>query len=359
MKRALQLARRGLGWTSPNPVVGAVVVREGTIVGEGYHRRAGGPHAEVHALHQAGDLARGATLYVTLEPCCTTGCTPPCTRIIGSSGVQRVIVAARDPNPRHDGRGFTWLRRRGVRVGVGLMAAEATALNEAFNKWIVTGQPFVTAKIATSLDGRIATRSGDSKWISNELSRRAVHRLRARVDAVMVSAGTVRADNPQLTLRHGIRGSQPWRVVVDGRGRAPLESKVFTDAWRERTLVLTTASSSARWRHKLVTRGVEVELVRADGRHVDLKEALKLLGARSITHVMVEGGGDMLGAMLDEGLVDRMTVFIAPIIIGGTDAKPSVGGQGVDRVCDAWKLCHPVWRRVGDDNWMVTGTVAT
>lgn len=358
MKRALSLARRGLGRTSPNPAVGAVVVRDGNIVGEGYHQQAGGPHAEVLALRQADRRAFGATLYVTLEPCCTTGRTPPCTEAIRAAGVRRVVVAARDPNPRHDGRGLTWLRRRGVRVEAGLMEEEATALNEAFNKWIVTGRPFVTAKIATSLDGRIATRTGDSKWITNEAARREVHRLRAQVDAVMVSAGTVRADDPQLTVRHGIRGRQPWRVVVDGRGRSPLEATLFTDDVRHRTLVLTTSSSTARWRNVLLARGVDVQQVRADGRHVNLKAALKLLGARSVTSVMVEGGGDMLGAMLDEGLIDRMMWFIAPMVIGGVDAKPSVGGQGADRVRDAWRLRNAVWRRVGVDNWLVTGTVA-
>jgi diaminohydroxyphosphoribosylaminopyrimidine deaminase/5-amino-6-(5-phosphoribosylamino)uracil reductase len=300
MKRALVLARRGLGKTSPNPAVGAVVAHKGRIVAEGYHRKAGGPHAEVIALARAGRRAWGATLYVTLEPCSTWGKTPPCTDAILLAGIRRVVVAARDPNPHHDGHGLTILRRAGIKVEQGLLAEEAARMNVAFNKWIINQVPLVIAKVASSLDGRIATRTGDSKWITNESARREVHRVRSQVDAVMVSAGTVRADDPSLTVRHGVRGRQPWRVVVDGRGRTPLGAKLFTDEFRGRTLVLTTRASARKWREALQQQGVTVEVARADGQHVDLKAALKVLGKRSITSVMVEGGGDMLVAMIGE-----------------------------------------------------------
>jgi len=252
MRRALALARRGLGKTSPNPAVGAVLAKGGRILGEGWHRRAGGPHAEVFALRGLEGKAHGRdaratkdlTLYVTMEPCCTWGKTPPCTDAIIAAGVTRVVVAARDPNPKHNGRGLQVLRRAGIRVDAGLLGDEATRMNEAFNKWITTGMPLVIAKAAMSLDGRIATHTGDSKWITSETARRAAHKLRATADAVMVGANTVIRDNPQLTIRHGVaprksaKDSRPrkrsgrsgWRVVVDARGRCPYSANLFTDA---------------------------------------------------------------------------------------------------------------------------------
>src|SRR5882724_9875474 len=233
MRRALALARRGLGQTSPNPAVGAVLVKNGRVIGEGWHKRAGGPHAEVFALR--GVNARGATLYVTMEPCRTWGKTPPCTEAIIAAGVKRVVVAALDPNPKHNGRGLRVLRRAGIRVESGLLADEATAMNEAFNKWITTGMPLVTAKAAMSLDGKIATRTGDSKWITSEAARREAHKLRACVDAIMVGANTVTRDDPQLTVRHGQRGRQPLRVVVDAKGRTSIKAKVFRNTPGGRT----------------------------------------------------------------------------------------------------------------------------
>jgi diaminohydroxyphosphoribosylaminopyrimidine deaminase/5-amino-6-(5-phosphoribosylamino)uracil reductase len=322
MRRALALARRGLGKTSPNPCVGAVLVRNGKIIGEGWHKRAGGPHAEVFALRDVN--ARGATLYVTLEPCSTWGRTPPCTDAIIPAGIKRVVVAALDPNPKHNGRGLRVLKRAGIRVEAGLLADEANDLNAAFNKWITTGLPLVTAKAALSLDGKMATRTGDSKWITDEKARRKAHQMRARVDAVMVGANTVIRDNPQLTLRHGVRGSrpgrdrrQPWRVVVDSRGRSPRGARLFTDSFRHRTIVFTTHLSPASWRRSLTLLGIIVIVVRAKHRHVDLRVALKELGRMEVTSVMVEGGAELHRALFAERLVDRIAYFVAPIVIGG------------------------------------------
>ena len=349
MRRALALARRGLGNTSPNPAVGAVLVRNDRIIGEGYHKRAGWQHAEVFALHRGN--ARGATLYVTMEPCCTRGKTPPCTDAIVAAGVKRVIVAALDPNPNHDGRGLTVLRRAGIRVDAGLLTDEATQMNVAFNKWITTGMPLVIAKAALSVDGKIATRTGDSKWITSEVARREAHKLRARVDAIMVGANTVIRDNPQLTLRYGVRGRLPWRVVVDARGRCPRTSKVFTDSHRDRTLVITTSVSRPLQGIKLIT-------VPQRERRVDLRAALRALGKLNVTSVLAEGGGELLGSLFDARLVDRVAFFVAPAIIGGREATTAVEGAGVARVRRAHRLrdCH--WRRIGEGEMLLEAEVA-
>ena len=334
MRRALTLARRGLGKTSPNPCVGAVLVRNGKIIGEGWHKRAGGPHAEVFALR--GSNARGATLYVTLEPCSSWGRTPPCTEAIIPSGIKRVVVAALDPNPKHNGRGLRVLRRAGVRVTAGLLADEANELNAAFNKWITTGLPLVTAKAALSLDGKMATDTGDSKWITDEAARRKAHQMRARVDAIMVGANTVIRDNPRLTLRHGVRGQQPWRVVVDSRGRSPKNAHLFRDAFRHRTIVFTTEHSSVNWRRYLVLLGIIVIVVPAKRGRVDLRAALGELGRMEVTSVMVEGGATLQRAMFDEHLVDRITFFYAPMIIAGaTKVSRALRLQGESFVVEA------------------------
>jgi diaminohydroxyphosphoribosylaminopyrimidine deaminase / 5-amino-6-(5-phosphoribosylamino)uracil reductase len=314
MRRALTLARRGLGKTSPNPCVGAVLVRNGRIIGEGWHKRAGGPHAEVFALR--GMNARGATLYVTLEPCSTWGRTPPCTDAIVPAGIKRVVVAALDPNPKHNGRGLRVLKRAGIGVEAGLLADEANELNAAFNKWITTGLPLVTAKAAISLDGKMASRTGDSKWITDETARRKAHQMRARADAVMVGVNTVIRDNPRLTLRHGVRGRQPRRVVVDSRGRSPRRSHLFRDAYRHRTIVFTTHASSPAWRRSLALLGITVVVVPAKGRHVNLRTMLCELGRMEVTSVMVEGGAELHRALFAERLVDRVAYFVAPIVIG-------------------------------------------
>jgi diaminohydroxyphosphoribosylaminopyrimidine deaminase/5-amino-6-(5-phosphoribosylamino)uracil reductase len=352
MERALALARRGVGRTSPNPAVGAVVVKAGQIVGEGWHRQAGGSHAEVFALRGGG--TRGATLYVTLEPCCTHGRTPPCTEAIIAAGIRRVVVAARDPNPRHAGRGLTILRRAGINVSEGLLAEEAREMNAGFNQWITTGRPLVIAKVGMSLDGRIATRTGDSRWITSVKARRLVHQMRARVDAVMVSAGTVVADDPRLTLRHGVRGRQPWRVVVDGQGRSPRRAKLFTDCWRQRTIVVTTELSRAAWRRYLALLGITVLVVRREGTHVAMPALVRALGAMEITSVLVEGGGGLLGALLDAGLVDRVVLFYAPKLIGGIEGKLAFEGRGVAKLREAFQYAGR-WRDLGDGEALFEG----
>jgi diaminohydroxyphosphoribosylaminopyrimidine deaminase / 5-amino-6-(5-phosphoribosylamino)uracil reductase len=315
MRRALELARRGTGQTSPNPVVGAVLVRAGKIIGEGWHKFAGGPHAEINALQ--GQDAHRATLYVTLEPCSTHGRTPPCTDAIIAAGVRRVVVAATDPNPRHLGRGIKLLRKAGIKVEDGLLAEEATGLNEAFNKWITTGQPLVIAKAAFSVDGKMATRTGDSKWITSESARQAAHRLRAGVDAVIVGANTVLWDNPQLTLRHGVQGRQPWRVVVDGRGNCRLDAKLFTDAFRSRTIAVTTKESSEKWRRELALSGVVVLMLPGKDGRVEMGAILREMGRMEVTSVLVEGGRELLERMFDADVVDRVAFFYSPKIIAG------------------------------------------
>ncbi len=355
MRRALALARRGLGKTSPNPAVGAVLVRKGRVIGEGWHRRAGGPHAEVFALR--GVNAHGATLYVTLEPCSTWGRTPPCTDAIIAAGVKRVVVAARDPNPKHNGRGLKMLRRAGIRVEAGLLADEAARMNEAFNKWISTGIPLVIAKAGMSLDGKIATRTGDAKWITGEAARREGHRLRARVDAILVGTNTAVRDDPELTVRHGVRGQQPWRVVVDARGRVSRKAKVFTDGQRRRTLVLTASLAPATWRRYLLRMGAEAIVLPHKNARIDLQAALKALGRRDITSVLVEGGGELLGSLFDARLVDKVALFYAPIVIGGRGAVASVAGEGATKVGKAVRLRDCRWRRIGKDEMLLEARV--
>ena len=355
MQRALALARRGLGKTSPNPVVGAVLVRNGRVVAEGWHKRAGGPHAEVFALRNA--KARGATLYVTMEPCSTWGKTPPCTEAIIAAGVKRVVVASSDPNPKHNRRGLTALRRAGIRVEAGLLADEATALNEAFNKWVTTGMPLVIAKAGMSLDGKIATRTGDSKWITGEAARRQGHKLRATVDAIMAGANTVIHDDPRLTVRHGVSGKQPWRVVVDGHGRCPRTASLFTDAHRQHTIVLTTSRSPARWRRNLGQSGVHVFVIQGSGGRLNLRAALRVLGKMDITSALVEGGGELLGSLFDKRLIDRVALFYAPIVIGGRDAVTAVAGEGSSKVKHSVRLLDCHWRRIGKDEMLVEARV--
>ena len=351
MRRALALARRGVGKTSPNPAVGAVLVRNGRVIGEGWHRKAGGPHAEVVALR--GVNARGATLYVTLEPCSTWGRTPPCTEAVIQAGVKRVVVAARDPNPKHQGRGLTLLKRAGIRVESGLLAQEAARLNEAFNKWITTGLPFVIAKAAMSADGKIATRAGDSKWITSEKARREAHALRAGVDAIMVGANTVIRDNPRLTVRHGFSGRQPWRVAMDSRGHCPLTAHLFTDRFRRKTIVVTSRHSPKRWRDALAKRRICV--LQAPSRN--LRAALKALGRLNVTSVLIEGGGDLLGAAFDAGLVNKAVFFYAPVVIGGSRAVTAVKGTGAARVKHAVRLRNCQWRSLGHGEILLEATV--
>lgn len=326
MGRALALARRGEGCTRPNPPVGAVVVRNGRVIGEGWHRRAGLPHAEVEALRACPQGARRATLYVTLEPCCTFGRTPPCTDLLIRSGVGRVVVGCPDPNPRHASRGFRILRRAGIAVTTGVREAECLHLIEPFARRLASGLPFVTLKLAMTLDGRIADRTGASKWISGETARAAVQALRRRADAVMVGAGTVRADDPSLRCR--LRGANGlWRVVVDGRGRTPASAQVLTDQWADTTLMVTSRRCSEARQAAWAGTGARVwRLAGTAAGRVSLAGLLRRLAGEGLMHVLCEGGGTLAGGLLKAGLVDELVLFYAPMMMGDARATPGVAG---------------------------------
>lgn len=356
MNEALTLARSALGRTAPNPAVGAVVVRAGRVVGRGWTRPPGGPHAEVVALAEAGATASGATLYVTLEPCAHHGRTPPCADAVAAAGIARCVVAVRDPFPAVAGAGLARLRAAGVEVEVaeGAVAAAATALNAGFFTRVRTGRPLVVAKYAMTLDGRIATRTGHSRWISGEASREAAHLLRDRSDAIAVGAGTVRADDPSLTTRlspalAGDGGPRhPLRVVVAGRGPLPIAARVFSPTLPGRTLVATTTSVPPAWLAALAAQGVE-RVVVGDGPSVDLPALLDQLGARGITTLLVEGGARLHGALFDAGLVDRVAAFVAPVLIGGKGAPGPVGGRGMASMAEAWRLTEVAVHWLGVD----------
>ena len=357
MEQALSLARLALGQVSPNPAVGALVVKGDAIVGQGYTQPPGFPHAEVLALKQAGEHARGGVVYVTLEPCCHYGRTPPCSHAIIAAGVTEVHLATLDANPLVSGRGKDELERAGLDIYVGEHESEARELYEAYTKFITTGIPFVTAKFAMSLDGKIATRSGDSKWISSEESRQYVHNLRNSVDAIMTGVNTVLADDPRLTVRCcGGRGGkakkQPLRVIVDGKGRTPLNARVFNEPGQ--TLLALGRFLNQEEKRAFTETGAELLELPSERGLVDLEELLKALAEREITSVLVEGGGILHGSLFDRGLVDKVIAFIAPIIIGGGEAKMSVGGRGIDRVAESLKLKHVCVERFGED-LMVSG----
>ncbi len=348
MRRALALAARAHGRTAPNPMVGCVLVRGGRLVGEGYHHRAGLPHAEVEALRDAGAHARGATAYVTLEPCNHTGRTGPCSEALIAAGVARVVAAMRDENPRVAGGGARRLGKARIPVEIGLLGDEARALNAGFLKWAATGRPLVTLKGAVSLDGRIAAASGDARWVTGEAARREAHRMRDRADAVLVGAGTVRADDPQLTTRLP-RGRDPLRVVLDGKLTVSPAARMV----RAGTLVATTRDAPAAAERRLAARGAEV--VRLPGRRgrIDLGALLDELGRRDVLELLVEGGGAVHAGFLAAGLADRVAVFVAPVLIGAAGV-PLLALPGAERMADAWRLSAVSTRRLGDD-MLVTG----
>jgi diaminohydroxyphosphoribosylaminopyrimidine deaminase/5-amino-6-(5-phosphoribosylamino)uracil reductase len=337
MALALELAERGRGHVEPNPLVGAVLVRDGVQVGAGWHQRYGGPHAEVHALAEAGAAARGATLYVTLEPCCHHGKTPPCTDALLQAGVARVAAALPDPFPQVAGRGAEQLRAAGVPVEFGPGEAEARRQNAPYLKLLATGRPYVHAKWAMTLDGKIATRTGDSKWISNESSRRRVHALRGRMDAIIVGSGTVRADDPLLTARPpGPR--TPLRIVLDRAAALPRDSQLVRTAREVPVLVVAADTAPEEHLQDLRALGVEVLALPAGDRVGTLLALLDELGRRRLTNVLVEGGSGVLGSFLDAGAIDEVHVFVAPRLAGGAAALTPVGGQGVGRMAEALRL---------------------
>jgi diaminohydroxyphosphoribosylaminopyrimidine deaminase/5-amino-6-(5-phosphoribosylamino)uracil reductase len=335
MAMAIALAKKAEGMTSPNPIVGAVIVKGGNIVGRGYHKKAGLPHAEINAIARAGAKARGATLYVTLEPCNHFGRTPPCTDAIINSGIRSVVAAMVDPNPLTKGRGIKILKKHGIKTTVGVLEYESRAMNRPFIKFIARKMPYVTVKAAQSIDGKIATRSGDSKWITGEDSRRYVHELRSKADAVMVGVNTVVADDPLLTARIPGVLKQPIRVIVDSTLKTPLSAKLFSVKGSK--VVIATTVNSERVK-KYQAKGAEVVVVKGKAGRVDLKALLEELAARNITNVFVEGGGTLNASLFAEGLVDRALFFIAPKVVGGRDARTSVEGIGVKLVKDSTGL---------------------
>ncbi|MEN6390637.1 MAG: bifunctional diaminohydroxyphosphoribosylaminopyrimidine deaminase/5-amino-6-(5-phosphoribosylamino)uracil reductase RibD [Syntrophomonas sp.] len=350
MQRALNLAARAQGRTSPNPVVGAVLVKDGQVVGEGYHRQAGTPHAEVMALQRAKENARGATLYVTLEPCCHFGRTPPCCEAVINQGVSRVVAASLDPNPLVAGKGMARLQEAGISTVVGILQEQAVRLNEFFFKFIKEGRPFVTLKTAMTLDGKIATSTGDSRWISSEAAREYVHQLRNLYDAIMVGIGTVLADDPQLNTRLKIEeGRDPLRVILDPGLQLPLESKIVQSSREQCTLVFANRIEDPQRVKMLEEQGVEVCSLDGEGPVLDLELVLGELGRRGICSMLLEGGAEINAAMLKKRLVDKLIWVIAPKIIGGKAAPGPVAGPGRQLMSEALVLGNVQMHKLGPD----------
>lgn len=336
MQFALQLASVTQGQTSINPVVGCVIVRDGEVVGFGSHLKRGNAHAEIHALQMAGASAKGSTAYVTLEPCCHFGKTPPCADQLIAAGVSRVVIAAVDPNPLVAGQGISHLQAHGIRVDVGVLSEQSEQLNEAFNHYIVTKLPFVTFKTATTLDGKIASATGDSKWITNASSREFVHTIRHQNQAIMVGIGTVLADDPTLTTRLSVPGLHPIRIVIDSQLRLPLNSQLVTDQVAP-TWVITTEQASLEREQVLVTKGIKV-IRCGNGTKVDLKLAMKRLGELEIASILLEGGGQLAGAMVEAKCIHKVLWFIAPKLIGGLQAATPLQWTGIATMNDAITL---------------------
>jgi diaminohydroxyphosphoribosylaminopyrimidine deaminase/5-amino-6-(5-phosphoribosylamino)uracil reductase len=349
MRRALELAERAKGRTSPNPMVGALVVKGGDLVGEGFHAYAGSDHAEVVSLDEAG---------VSLEPCCHHGRTPPCVGRIVQAGIRRVVAACEDPNPAVCGKGLGALRAAGIAVEVGCLAEEAARLNEAFFKHVRTGLPFITLKVAASLDGKIATRTGDSRWITGESARRRVHQLRNEVDAVLVGIGTILRDDPLLTTRLGIADQRdPIRVIVDNLARLPLRAKVVNRASTAPTILAVSQTAPRSRVEALEREGIQVLVVEDSPRRVSLERLVEVLGKRGILSVMVEGGAEINASALREGIVDKVCIFLAPMLIGGKTAPTAVGGEGIEEIGQALRLRDTRVEQYGEDI-MVEGYIA-
>lgn len=353
MQRALALARAGEGFVEPNPMVGCVLVRSGRIVGEGAHRIFGGPHAEREALAAAAGKARGATAYVTLEPCCHFGKTPPCTDALIEARVSRVVAAVRDPNPLVAGKGFRRLRAAGIRVETGLLNAQGMSLIAPFITYQTLGRPHVILKWAQSIDGKIATRSGDSKWITSIQSRRAAHAFRARVDAVLVGVDTVLADDPELTARLVKPRRIATRVVLDSKLKTPASSTLVRTAGQIPTLIVTTAAASGAGvsarAARLANAGCELLFIRSGRSGLHLEKLLRELHARRVTNLLVEGGGRVIGSFLDQGLADEAVIYVAPRLIGGETAPGALRGTGPRTMADLPPLDSVKARRCGPD----------
>jgi diaminohydroxyphosphoribosylaminopyrimidine deaminase/5-amino-6-(5-phosphoribosylamino)uracil reductase len=350
MRRALELAARARGHTSPNPMVGAVLVRDGAVIGEGLHAFAGSDHAEAIALREAEGDAAGATLYVNLEPCCHYGRTPPCADQIVRAGIRRVVASCEDPNPAVRGKGFAALRAAGIQVDVGLCAEEARRLNEAFFSFIRLGRPFGILKAAASLDGKISTRTGDSRWITGESARQHVHHLRNEVDAVLVGIGTVLRDDPLLTTRLGIPDQRdPTRVIVDNLARLPLRAKVINRSSTAPTILAVSETAPRSRLEALEREGVQIIVVPGSPRRVSLRNLMEALGKLGFLSVMIEGGAEINASALREGVVDKVLLYLAPILIGGKAAPTAVGGDGIELLEQAIRLRDVRIERFAED----------
>ncbi len=362
MRQALRLARQGWGATSPNPMVGAVLARGGRVIGSGWHRRAGAAHAEAAAIADArrrGESLARATLYVTLEPCSTQGRTPPCASAIIAAGIRRVVAGATDPNPAHRGRGFRILRRAGVAVETGVLAEACEELNEVFNHWITTRLPFVTVKAAMTLDGKIATAHGESKWITGEAARQAGMRLRRGADAILAGVNTILADDPSLTCRTATgrpAGKRLRRVVLDRQARTPVSARVVADADAAGTTIVVAEEAPAR-RVRALSERVRVWRAPAGREGIDVGWLLRRLGAEDVTSLLVEGGGEVNASFLLGGHAQRVAFFYAPLILGGREARKAVAGEGAARAEEIRSLREIRWRRLGPD-WLMTARVA-
>ncbi|MFC1675354.1 bifunctional diaminohydroxyphosphoribosylaminopyrimidine deaminase/5-amino-6-(5-phosphoribosylamino)uracil reductase RibD, partial [Candidatus Omnitrophota bacterium] len=354
MELALKLALKGRGKTSPNPMVGALIVKNGKIVGRGFHEKAGLPHAEIVALHQAGKKSQGATMYVTLEPCTHFGKTPPCAEWIAKSGVRQVIIGMIDPNPLNNGRGVRLLKRKGLKVKTGFLENRLKEQNMPFIKYITKGLPYVTVKVGQSLDGKIATRTGDSKWITSYDSRARAHRLRSDYDAIMVGVNTVLRDNPRLDawfLRKDL-----VKVIVDSQLSMPHKANIFSQKSKVIIVTMPVPAGQETENRKMIEERAQVLEVKQKAGQINLRSMMKKLAQQEITNIIVEGGGTLIGSLFDEGLVDRVLFFISPKIIGGKEAISSVMGQGISRIDKAIKLKDIRLKRVGED-FLVEGYV--
>lgn len=350
MKRALELAKNGTGYTNPNPLVGAVIVKDGIIIGEGYHFAYGGNHAEINAFLNAKSDVKGATMYVTLEPCSHFGKTPPCANAIVQKGIKKVVIGLMDPNPLVSGRGIEILRDNGIEVVTGVLEEECKKINEVFLKYIITGRPFCILKTAMTLDGKIATSTGHSKWITSEISRKYVHELRHRVAAIMVGIGTVIADDPSLTARIENKDAKdPIRIVVDSSARIPLDSKVLHLESKAKTIIVTTEKAEKDKLRILEEMGAEIIITPLKNGRVDLTYLMQILGKRKIDSVLLEGGSDLNYSAIEDGIVDKINTFIAPKIIGGNKAKTPIGGLGKATMGEAIVIRDMEIYRFGDD----------
>lgn len=368
LRLALQLARRGYGATSPNPMVGAVLVKSGKTIGRGWHRRAGLPHAEIEALRDAqkrGHNPRGATLYVTLEPCCTHGRTPPCTDAIIAADIKRVVVGATDPNPRHAGKGFKILKRAGIQVVNGILAEECERLNEAFNHWIVHRTPFVTVKAAMTLDGKIATASGESKWITGEAARAEGMKLRQGHDAILVGVNTILADDPRLTVRNQKptaaspdKNARLRRIVLDSGARTPLTAQIVNDEFAALTTIVVSKKAPAQ-RIAALSKKARVLIAPTQKSAINLPWLLRKLGGDNVNSLLVEGGGEVNASFLLGRLAQRIAFFYAPKILGGRDSRKAVAGEGAKKLNETVSFYAQEWRKLDPDLFLTARLTQT